>query len=627
MTVPLPDAGDLAARLEAAVRRLRDDRLRRADGAADLIEQVDGELRGAPGVRALLGDRAGSCAIEHHAGALQTRGRSGRGGSRRRLAGLDRGGDARAVNAAAGPGQGRGLGGRAATACARRAPSPTSPGPTPAPPRSRRSRRSRSRSRRSTGSRCAGRDSAGLHLLVRDHGLDLADPAVARLLEQRSTDPLFGSRLGAHSATAAWRFVYKAAAEIGELGDNTARSARRDRATTRCSTSRSSAETRRVSRARPHPLGERRHHLRGQRAPAEPRGASDAHDGPYVTAALNGDVDNYADLRRVEALRLARRDHHRRQGHPRRWCSHGIADGAPLDRGVPRRRSRPSRARSRSAQSTAAPDRVLLALRGSGQALYVGLAEDCFVVASEPYGLVEETPRYLRLDGETPADPERARRDPGPDRRARRRRRRRRSTGIDRARLRRHAAPGRATTSSTAPRSRRATSTGATYPHFLLKEISRGAGLVPQDAAGQARRARRRGSAVDARRRDPARRRSAHGCATARSGGSLVIGQGTAAVAGQSLAAALATPRRRSAAVVEARARDRALGLRPARRHAATRSSSRSARAARRPTPTARSTSRATAARRWSRSSTAATAISSTSPTACSTRPTAATWR
>ena len=29
-------------------------------------------------------------------------------------------------------------------------------------------------------------------------------------------------------------------------------------------------------------------------------------------------------------------------------------------------------------------------------------------MASEPYGLVEETGRYLRLDGETPADPERA---------------------------------------------------------------------------------------------------------------------------------------------------------------------------------------------------------------------------
>src|SRR5205814_256001 len=32
--------------------------------------------------------------------------------------------------------------------------------------------------------------------------------------------------------------------------------------------------------------------------------------------------------------------------------------------------------------------------------LYIGLADDAFVVASEPYGVVEETPRYLRMDGE-----------------------------------------------------------------------------------------------------------------------------------------------------------------------------------------------------------------------------------
>ena len=36
-----------------------------------------------------------------------------------------------------------------------------------------------------------GRDSAGLHLLVRDHGLDLDEPAVQPLLRDRAADPLF----------------------------------------------------------------------------------------------------------------------------------------------------------------------------------------------------------------------------------------------------------------------------------------------------------------------------------------------------------------------------------------------------------------------------------------------------
>src|SRR5690606_19179087 len=52
------------------------------------------------------------------------------------------------------------------------------------------------------------------------------------------------------------------------------------------------------------------------------------------------------------------------------------------------------------------PDHLLLALRGSGQALYVGVADGCYVVASEPYGVVELTDTYLRMDGETPANAE-----------------------------------------------------------------------------------------------------------------------------------------------------------------------------------------------------------------------------
>src|SRR5205823_8198920 len=56
-----------------------------------------------------------------------------------------------------------------------------------------------------------------------------------------------------------------------------------------------------------------------------------------------------------------------------------------------------------AAHAAGQPDQLLLALRGSGQALCVGLAEDAYVVASEPYGLVEVTSTYLRMDGEAPS--------------------------------------------------------------------------------------------------------------------------------------------------------------------------------------------------------------------------------
>ena len=67
-----------------------------------------------------------------------------------------------------------------------------------------------------------GRDSAGVTLLVRDHGLDFADPAVAALLERRATDPLFGDG-AVRTPEGLLSIVYKAAAEIGELGDNVRR--------------------------------------------------------------------------------------------------------------------------------------------------------------------------------------------------------------------------------------------------------------------------------------------------------------------------------------------------------------------------------------------------------------------
>ena len=104
-------------------------------------------------------------------------------------------------------------------------------------------------------------------------------------------------------------------------------------------------------------------------------------------------------------------------------------------------------------------------------------------------------------------------------------------------------------------------------PHFLLKEISRGAVVVPQDAPRQDRRGRRpaRGRAPGPETLRPTIR--ATGCGPGRSAASRVIGQGTAAVAGQSLAAALEPVSARDAFARRGRPGDGAVGLRAARRH------------------------------------------------------------
>ena len=242
-----------------------------------------------------------------------------------------------------------------------------------------------------------GRDSAGLHLLIDGHGLDLDAPDVRARLAERTSDALFTSMAvrtpGGHLA-----FVYKAAAEIGELGDNTRalrdairddellhRALVNDTATCLVLGHTRWASVGIISEANAHPLNH------------EEPGREEA---PYVSAALNGDVDNYAELRDAERLVIPPEITTDAKVIPT-LVSRSIAGGSePADA------FRQTVARFDGSVAIAAivadrPDQLLLALRGSGQALYVGLADDSFVVASEPYGVVEETSTYLRMDGES----------------------------------------------------------------------------------------------------------------------------------------------------------------------------------------------------------------------------------
>ena len=46
------------------------------------------------------------------------------------------------------------------------------------------------------------------------------------------------------------------------------------------------------------------------------------------------------------------------------------------------------------------PGKMFLALKGSGQAIYVGISEDQYMFSSELYGLVEVMPRFIKMNGE-----------------------------------------------------------------------------------------------------------------------------------------------------------------------------------------------------------------------------------
>ncbi len=53
-----------------------------------------------------------------------------------------------------------------------------------------------------------------------------------------------------------------------------------------------------------------------------------------------------------------------------------------------------------SMHTDSAPGKLFLAQKGSGQAIFVGIAQDHYIAASELYGIVEETREYIKLNGE-----------------------------------------------------------------------------------------------------------------------------------------------------------------------------------------------------------------------------------
>ena len=245
-----------------------------------------------------------------------------------------------------------------------------------------------------------GRDSAGLQVLVHGHGLDLADPAVASVLAARRDD-LFGPGT-VEAASGCLSFVYKAAAEIGELGDNSRviRAAIAGDDLLRRALNGVDAEAVVMGHTRWASVGI----ISGPNAHPLNAVEIDSEPGPYVTAALNGDVDNFADLKASYGLRIRPEITTDAKVIPT-LTSRALVDGMALREAFRRTVAQLEGSVAISAQAADHPTTVALALRGSGQALYVGFGEDLYVVASEPYGLVEIADRYLRMDGETPSDP------------------------------------------------------------------------------------------------------------------------------------------------------------------------------------------------------------------------------
>ena len=242
-----------------------------------------------------------------------------------------------------------------------------------------------------------GRDSAGLHVLVTGHGLDLAAPVLADEVRKRF-DRLFGNR-AVRSVDGSLSLVYKAASEIGRLGDNgeMLRAAIKHDALLRAAVEAETAQVTVMGHTRWASVGlineANAHPLTGEEA-------SDGPPNPHVVAALNGDVDNHRDLRMRKDLRTPFEITTDAKVIPILVARHLATGNDPVE-AFRRTVAELDGSVAISAQAIDAPGKVMLAVRGSGQALYVGVAEDMYVVASEPYGLVEVCSDYLRIEGES----------------------------------------------------------------------------------------------------------------------------------------------------------------------------------------------------------------------------------
>lgn len=128
------------------------------------------------------------------------------------------------------------------------------------------------------------------------------------------------------------------------------------------------------------------------------------YSGHFTTACLNGDVDNYQE---IKARLAATSGRHISAAIgtdakivPVLFDAH-LADAPSAEVAFCRMVSECEGSFAIVLETTADPDRLYLALKGSGQSLFVGLMNEGYVFASELYGVVEQTPRFIRMDGTT----------------------------------------------------------------------------------------------------------------------------------------------------------------------------------------------------------------------------------
>ncbi len=128
-----------------------------------------------------------------------------------------------------------------------------------------------------------------------------------------------------------------------------------------------------------------------------------AENNPIIHACLNGDIDNYQDLKRE--LELGGDRIHKDITSDTKIIplviSKYLRHGHPIDEAFRLAVNDFEGSHAISMHTDLAPGKIFLAQKGSGQTFFVGIAPDHYIPTSEVYGFVEETAYFIKLDGET----------------------------------------------------------------------------------------------------------------------------------------------------------------------------------------------------------------------------------
>jgi glucosamine--fructose-6-phosphate aminotransferase (isomerizing) len=121
-----------------------------------------------------------------------------------------------------------------------------------------------------------------------------------------------------------------------------------------------------------------------------------------IHVCLNGDIDNYLELKTEYEARYDKI--HKSINTDTKLIplqiEHHLKQGAPIEEAFRLAVNDFNGSHAISMHTDLSPGKLFLAQRGSGQAIFVGIAPDHYIAASELYGVVEETQDYIKLNGE-----------------------------------------------------------------------------------------------------------------------------------------------------------------------------------------------------------------------------------